>query len=133
MSRGAVMPTWLRASMFFSIPSSVSAKMPAGLSISGRCTLLKKTSFAIVRPVPLIHAACMVKALAAPALDLHVHFSLFENEADAFADYVLPVASGVEKDGISRASEERRIVWSDKLIDPPGEARSDGWIWIEPG
>ena len=70
---------------------------------------------------------------AAQALELYVHFALFENEANAFADYVLPVASGVEKGGISRASEERRIVWSDKLIDPPGEARSDGWIWIELG
>ena len=70
---------------------------------------------------------------AARALELYVHLALFENEASAFADYVLPVASGVEKGGISRASEERRIVWSDKLIDPPGEARSDGWIWIELG
>ena len=60
------------------------------------------------------------------------HF-LFENEANQYADYVLPVASGVEKGGISRASEERRIVWNDKLIEPPGEARSDGWIWIELG
>ena len=70
---------------------------------------------------------------AVRALELYVHLALFENEASAFADYVLPVASGVEKGGISRASEERRIVWSDRLIDPPGEARSDGWIWIELG
>ena len=70
---------------------------------------------------------------AAQALDLYVHIGLFENEANQYADYVLPVASGVEKGGISRASEERRIVWNDKLIEPPGEARADGWIWIELG
>ena len=70
---------------------------------------------------------------AAQSLELYVHMGLFENEANQYADYVLPVASGVEKGGISRASEERRIVWNDKLIEPPGEARSDGWIWIELG
>ncbi len=70
---------------------------------------------------------------AARSLELYVHLGLFENEAHEWADYVLPVASGIEKGGISRASEERRIVWNDKLVDPPGEARSDGWIWIEIG
>ncbi len=70
---------------------------------------------------------------AARALELYVHFGLFENEAHEWADYVLPVASGIEKGGITRAAEERRIVWNDKLVDPPGEAKSDGWIWIEIG
>jgi len=70
---------------------------------------------------------------AARSLELYVHLGLFENEAHEWADYVLPAASGVEKGGISRAAEERRIVWNDKLIDPPGEAKSDGWIYIELG
>lgn len=70
---------------------------------------------------------------AARSLELYVHLGLFENEAHEWADYVLPVASGVERGGISRAAEERRIVWNDKLIDPPGEAKSDGWIYIELG
>lgn len=65
------------------------------------------------------------------ALDLLVHIELFENETSAFADYVLPVASGIEKGEIGRANDDRRIVWIDKMIDPPGEAKSDAWIWIE--
>jgi len=67
------------------------------------------------------------------ALDLIVHVDLFENETSAFADYVLPVATGIEKGGISRANDDRRIAWIDKLIEPPGEAKSDAWIWIELG
>ncbi len=67
------------------------------------------------------------------SLDLLVHIELFANETSAYADYVLPAATGVEKGEISRASEDRRVVWIDKVIDPPGEAKADGWIWIELG
>lgn len=67
------------------------------------------------------------------SLDLVVHMDLFANETSNYADYVLPVASGIERGGISRANEDRRIVWNDALIKPPGEAKSDGWIWIELG
>lgn len=67
------------------------------------------------------------------ALDLLVHIELFENETSAFADYVLPVATGIEKGEIGRSTDDRRVVWIDKMIDPPGEAKSDDWIWIELG
>ena len=66
-------------------------------------------------------------------LDLVVHMDLFRNATSAYADYVLPMASGIEKGGTTRFAEDRRIVWNDKLIDPPGEARSDHWFWIELG
>jgi len=67
------------------------------------------------------------------ALDLLVHIELFANETTAYADYVLPAATGVEKGEIGRAAEDRRVVWIDKMIEPPGEAKADGWIWIELG
>jgi len=67
------------------------------------------------------------------ALDLVVHIELFANETSAFADYVLPAATGIEKGEIGRGNDDRRIVWIDKMIDPPGEAKADGWIWIELG
>ena len=70
---------------------------------------------------------------ALAGLDLLVHVELFENETSALADYVLPAASGIEKGGIGRLAEDRRIVWNERLVDPPGEARSDHWIWIELG
>ena len=67
------------------------------------------------------------------ALDLLVHIELFPNETSAYADYVLPAASGIEKGEIGRSNDDRRIVWIDKMIEPPGEAKSDTWIWIELG
>ncbi|MEZ5659878.1 MAG: molybdopterin-dependent oxidoreductase [Burkholderiaceae bacterium] len=67
------------------------------------------------------------------ALELLVHIELFENETSRFADYVLPAATGVEKGEIGRAAEDRRVIWIDKVIDPPGQAWPDGWIWIELG
>jgi anaerobic selenocysteine-containing dehydrogenase/Fe-S-cluster-containing dehydrogenase component len=67
------------------------------------------------------------------ALDLLVHIELFTNETSAHADYLLPAASGIEKGEIGRSNDDRRIVWIDKMIDPPGEAKPDTWIWIELG
>jgi anaerobic selenocysteine-containing dehydrogenase/Fe-S-cluster-containing dehydrogenase component len=67
------------------------------------------------------------------ALDLLVHIELFANETSAHADYLLPAASGIEKGEIGRSNDDRRIVWIDKMIDPPGEAKPDTWIWIELG
>jgi anaerobic selenocysteine-containing dehydrogenase len=70
---------------------------------------------------------------ALKAIDLLVHIELFPNETTAFADYVLPAAAGIEKGEIGRSNDDRRVVWIDRMIDPPGEARADGWIWIELG
>ena len=70
---------------------------------------------------------------AVQALDLVVHLELFKNETSRYADYVLPMASGIEKGGTTRFAEDRRIVWNDRFIDPPGEAKSDHWFWIELG
>ncbi len=70
---------------------------------------------------------------AVDSLDLVVHMELFKNATSRYADYVLPMASGIEKGGTTRFAEDRRIVWNDRLIDPPGEARSDHWFWIELG
>ncbi len=70
---------------------------------------------------------------AVASLDLVVHLELFKNATSRYADYVLPMASGIEKGGTTRFAEDRRIVWNDRLIDPPGDARSDHWFWIELG
>ena len=57
-------------------------------------------------------------------LELMVHIDLFQNETSAYADYVLP-APAIEAGDIGRANDDRRIVWVDRLIDPPGEAKPD--------
>ncbi|MCP4488083.1 MAG: molybdopterin-dependent oxidoreductase [Gammaproteobacteria bacterium] len=70
---------------------------------------------------------------AMQSLDLVVHLELFKNATSAYADYVLPMASGIEKGGTTRFAADRRIVWNDRFIEPPGEAKSDHWFWIELG
>ncbi|HKJ52885.1 MAG TPA: molybdopterin-dependent oxidoreductase [Gammaproteobacteria bacterium] len=70
---------------------------------------------------------------ALESLDLVVHLELFKNATSRYADYVLPMATGIEKGGTSRFAADRRIVWNDRFIDPPGEAKSDHWFWIELG
>ncbi len=70
---------------------------------------------------------------AVARLDLVVHMDLYRNATSMYADYVLPMATGIEKGGPARFAEDRRIVWNDRLIDPPGEAKSDHWFWIELG
>ncbi len=67
------------------------------------------------------------------SLDLLVHLELFKNATSRYADYVLPMASGIEKGGTTRFAADRRVVWNDRLIDPPGDAKSDHWFWIELG
>ena len=66
-------------------------------------------------------------------VDLMVHLELWPNETTAWADYVFPSASSIEMGEINRVAEERRLVWIEKLIDPPGEARPDTHFWIDLG
>ncbi|MFL2935049.1 MAG: molybdopterin-dependent oxidoreductase [Thalassobaculaceae bacterium] len=70
---------------------------------------------------------------ALAALELLIHIDIFPNETSAWADYVLPAATGIEKGEVGRACEDRRIVWIDKMMEAPGQAKPDGWIWIELG
>ena len=83
---------------------------------------------------PLTHWPDQKRAReAVQSLDLVVHLELFRNATSRFADYLLPMASGIEKGGTTRFAEDRRVIWNDRLIDPPGEAKSDHWFWIELG
>jgi anaerobic selenocysteine-containing dehydrogenase len=61
------------------------------------------------------------------------HIELFPSETAAWSDYLLPAATGIEVGEINRYAEDRRIVWVEKVIDPPGECRPDIWIWVELG
>jgi anaerobic selenocysteine-containing dehydrogenase len=67
------------------------------------------------------------------AQELIAHIELFPSETAAWSDYLLPAATGIEVGEINRYAEDRRIVWIEKVIDPPGECRPDIWIWIELG
>ena len=55
---------------------------------------------------------------------------LFFTETSQFADVVFAAASFAEKEG-TFTNTERRIQRVRKAIEPPGEAKTDGWIIIE--
>jgi len=65
-------------------------------------------------------------------LEFLVVQDLFLTETARLAHLVLPAACWAEKSG-SYTNTERRVQWSEKVVDPPGEARPDLWIIGEMG
>lgn len=65
-------------------------------------------------------------------LDFLVVQDIFLSETAELADVVLPAAAWAEKEG-SYTSTERRVQWSQKAVEPPGEARPDWQIVCEIG
>ncbi|OPY52838.1 MAG: Formate dehydrogenase subunit alpha [Methanosaeta sp. PtaU1.Bin060] len=57
-------------------------------------------------------------------LDFLVVQDIFMTATAQLADVVLPAAAWAEKEG-TYTSTERRVQWSHKAIEPPGDARSD--------
>ena len=57
-------------------------------------------------------------------LDFLVVQDIFMTATAQLADVVLPAAVWAEKEG-TYTSTERRVQWSNKAIEPPGEALSD--------
>ena len=55
---------------------------------------------------------------------------IFYSETAQFADVIFPAASFAEKEG-TFTNTERRIQRVRKAVQPPGEARPDGWIVAE--
>jgi len=64
--------------------------------------------------------------------ELVIAQDIFETETTAFADIVLPAAQWIEKAGTSTNSE-RRVTRSQQLVEPPGLARPDWWIFDQVG
>jgi formate dehydrogenase major subunit/formate dehydrogenase alpha subunit len=55
---------------------------------------------------------------------------LFMTDTAKFADIVLPAACFAEKEG-TFTNTERRIQRVRRAVDPPGEARTDAWIFMQ--
>ncbi len=65
-------------------------------------------------------------------LDFLMVSEIFMTETAEVADLVLPAACWAEKDG-SYTNTERRVQWSNKAVEPVGDARPDLWIINELG
>lgn len=72
----------------------------------------------------------MKKAFA--SVETVVVFEQFMTDTAAAADYVLPVAASFEEeDAYCSSMYHAYLNYGPKLIDPPGEAKPDLWIWTE--
>ncbi len=83
--------------------------------------------------VILAHADSRRGREALAALDFYVHADLFMNPTAELADVVLPVASPFEREALKVGFEGSQDAASfvqlrRKVVDPPGEARSDAEI-----
>ena len=63
-------------------------------------------------------------------LDLLVVGDFVPSETARMADVVLPVTQWAEEEG-TMTTLEGRVVRRRKALDPPGEARSELWLWAE--
>ncbi len=78
----------------------------------------------------LAHADGLHGREALKALDFYVHADLFMNPTAELADIVLPVASAFEREALKAGFEvspeaQSFVQLRQKVVDPPGEARSD--------
>jgi nitrate reductase (cytochrome) len=55
---------------------------------------------------------------------------MYPTETTKYADVILPSSCWVEKEGMF-GNSERRTQHFDKMIDPPGDAKSDVWQFVE--
>ncbi|PLR94041.1 molybdopterin-dependent oxidoreductase [Bacillus sp. T33-2] len=68
--------------------------------------------------------------VAFSAVDTLVVFDQFMTDTAQLADYVLPVATAFETEDIYYSSMYHHYVnHGPKLVEPPGEAKTDEWIW----
>ncbi|MFT3894314.1 MAG: molybdopterin-dependent oxidoreductase [Anaerolineales bacterium] len=78
----------------------------------------------------LAHADAPYGREALKALDFYVHADLFMNPTAELADIVLPVASAFEREALKvsfelNAASQSFVQLRQKVVQPPGEARSD--------
>lgn len=82
-------------------------------------------------PLTQVPDTALVKK-AFESLDTLVVMDQFMTDTAQLADYVLPVTTVFEEEDIYYSSMYHQYVnYGPKLVDAPGEAQSDLWIWTE--
>ncbi len=81
---------------------------------------------------PLIGSANTNKVAAAlKKLEFYVYTGLVMEEAAFYADVILPVASGLEFEGVYMRRDDRAIRWQNQAVPRVGESKTDPEIWID--
>jgi anaerobic selenocysteine-containing dehydrogenase len=81
---------------------------------------------------PLIGSANTNKvATALKKLEFYVYTGLVMEEAAFYADVILPVASGLEFEGVYMRRDDRAIRWQNQAVPRVGESKTDTEIWID--
>lgn len=95
-------------------------------ALEGKLKALWLTGEDVVQSDP--NSKMVMEAL--DALDLLIVQEIFETETTKHAHVVLPAASFLEKDG-TFTNGERRIQRVQRVVDPIGESKPDGQIYVE--
>lgn len=95
-------------------------------ALDGKLKALWLTGEDLVQSDP--NTAKVIKALQ--ALDLLIVQEIFETETCKYAHVVLPGATFLEKEG-TFTNGERRIQRVQKVVEPIGESKPDGQIYVE--
>jgi formate dehydrogenase (coenzyme F420) alpha subunit len=81
---------------------------------------------------PLVDSANSEKVRQAyEKLEFLVYPTLFMEEPALYADYILPVPSLLEQEGVYMRRDDRAIRWCNQAVSPVGESKPDIHIWID--
>jgi predicted molibdopterin-dependent oxidoreductase YjgC len=112
----------------FKVPSKMGITMMEMISkaVDGEIKGLYIMGFNPIHSLP--NRTVTEKALS--SLELLVVQDIFMSATAAMADYVLPAASWLEREG-SMTNMDRTVQWRRQLLDPVSETKPDWWILIE--
>lgn len=103
----------------------------AELILSEKNTEIKMVIVTCGNPATQVPDSTIVEK-AFSSVDTVVVIDQFMTDTALLADFVLPAAAVFEEEDIYYASMFHHYVnYAPKLMDPPGEAKSDLWIWTE--
>jgi anaerobic selenocysteine-containing dehydrogenase len=74
--------------------------------------------------------ARVMRALSRESLFVAVHEQVWTDTCD-FADVVLPATTFLEHEELCRSYSGYALQWSDPVVQAPGEARSNHWVFTE--
>jgi anaerobic selenocysteine-containing dehydrogenase len=72
----------------------------------------------------------VVRAMSRDSLFTVVHEQIWTDTCD-YADIVLPATTFLEHKELSRSYSGYALQWSDAIVNPPGEARPNHWVFKE--